>query len=179
MQDSKIWIIISKHLSAEETPQESRAFLEWINESEKNQELFYNTKKIWESVEINQEHSKTITLREKFSKKKIKEFIIKQAIGNFIGFIIGMWVTVMFSHHVLERRGLKNLFGLAGRKKVVVNDVPEWLQGLLSIIVGFIALELVNHFFQTKKHLFVRDYILKIYKTLKTKIQRQLEAGDV
>lgn len=68
--------------------------------------------------------------------------------------------------------------GLTGRKKVVVNDAPEWLQGLLSIIIGFIALELVNYFFQTKKHLVVRDYLIARYKTLKTKVQRQPEAGN-
>lgn len=179
MQDPKIWLMLSKHLSGSETPQESEAFLIWINESEKNKEFFTKAKKIWEGVEIDQVMARPLTIRERFSKKKIKDFIVKQAIGNFIGFVVGMWVTVMFSHHVLERRSLKNIFGLAGRKKVVVNDAPEWLQGLLSIIIGFIALELVNYFFQSKKHLIVKDYLIYLYKTLKTKIQRQPEAGNV
>ncbi len=179
MQDPKIWFMLSKHLSDSETQREAVVFLTWINENEKNKELFTKAKKIWEGVEIDQVMARTLTLRERFSKKKIKDFIVKQAIGNFIGFVVGMWVTVMFSHHVLEKRGLKNLFGLAGRKKVVVNDAPEWLQGLLSIIIGFIALELVNYFFQSKKHLVVRDYLIALYKTLKTKVQRQSEAGNV
>ncbi len=63
-----------------------------------------------------------------------------------------MWVTTLFSHHVLEPRKLSNLFGLQGRKEVEVNDMPEWFQKGLAILVGFIALELINHFFQTKQH---------------------------
>lgn len=179
MQDPKIWLMLSKHFSGSETPQESEAFLLWLNENEKNKELFNKTKKIWEGVEMDQVISRPLTIKERFSKKKIKDFAVKQAIGNFIGFVVGMWVTVMFTHHVLERRNLKNLFGLAGRKKVVVNEAPEWLQGLLSVIVGFIALELVNYFFQTKKHLVVRDYLIALYKTLKTQVQKQPEAGNV
>lgn len=179
MQDTKTWLMISKHLSGNETSQESEAFLIWLSENEKNKELFGKAEKAWECIEADQALSRPLTLRERFSKKKIKEFIVKQAIGNFIGFIVGMWVTVMFSHHVLERRSLKNLFGLAGRKKVVVNDAPEWLQGLLSIIVGFIALELINYFFQTKKHLVVWDYFMTLYQTLKTKIQEKPGTGKV
>ncbi len=176
MQDSEIWVMLSKHLSGDSTSQESEVFLKWLNKNESNKELFNKAKLLWEGIEIHKSSTHSLTLREKFSKQKIKDFIIKQTIGNFIGFVVGMWVTVMFSHHILERRSLKNLFGLAGRKKVVVNDAPDWLQGLLAIVVGFVALELVNHFFQTKKHLLIRDYILKIYKT---KIQRQPEAGNV
>ncbi|MDP3558062.1 MAG: hypothetical protein Q8T03_11875 [Bacteroidota bacterium] len=176
MKDSRIWLMLSKHLSGDSTSQESEVFLKWLNENQSNKDLFDKTKKLWEGLEVIDSHLRPVTLLERFSKKRIKDFIIKKAIGNFIGFLVGMWVTLMFSHHVLERKSLKNLFGLAGRKKVVVNDAPEWLQGLLSIIVGFIALELVNHFFQTKKHLIIRDYILVIYKT---KIKRQPEVGNI
>ena len=69
-----------------------------------------------------------------------------------------MWVTSMFSQYVLERRGLQNLFGLAGRKKVAVHLIPEWMQTGIAILVGFIALEFINHFFQTKKHIVVYEY---------------------
>ena len=92
-------------------------------------------------------------LNKEWEAKKIKEFILKQALGNLIGFIVGMWVTALFSHRVLERKGFHNLFGLAGRRKVVVNEIPEWLQNGIAIIVGFIVLELINHFFQTKQHI--------------------------
>jgi hypothetical protein len=75
----------------------------------------------------------------------------------------GMWVTAMFSHYVLEKRGINNLFGLAGRKKVAVDEIPEWLQSGIAILVGFITLELINHFFQAKKYLIVWGYIKRSY----------------
>jgi hypothetical protein len=59
---------------------------------------------------------------------------------------------------------LKNLFGLGGRKKVVVNEIPEWLQNGIAILVGFIVLELINHFFQSKKYLVIWEFIRrKVY----------------
>lgn len=179
MQHSETWLILSKHFSGCETQQETEVFLKWMNEDEKNRELFNNAKKIWEGVEVHQIMSRPLTLKERFSKKKVKEFIVKQAIGNFIGFVVGMWVTVMFTHHVFERRSLKNLFGLAGRKKVVVNDAPEWLQGLLAIIIGFIALELVNYFFQNKKHLKVRGYLKSAYRNLKARNQKKASTSEL
>ena len=103
----------------------------------------------------------------------MKDFILKQALGNLVGFIVGMWVTASFSHYVLEKRGIHNLFGLTGRKKVAVNEIPEWLQSGIAILVGFIALELINHFFQTKKHLILWDYIKKNYIKIKDDKNRQ------
>ena len=75
----------------------------------------------------------------------------------------------MFSHYILERRGLQNLFGFAGRKKVTVHLIPEWMQGVISILVGFIALELINHFFQTKKHFVVWEFLKKKYSSIAVK----------
>lgn len=179
MQHSETWLMLSKHLSGSETQQEAEVFLKWMNEDEKNRDLFNNAKKIWEGVQIHQVISQSLTLKERFSKKNVKEFLVKQAIGNFIGFVVGMWVTVMFTHHVLEKRSLKNLFGLAGRKKVEINDAPEWLQGLLSIIIGFIALELVNYFFQSKKHIAVWNYFKGVYRNLKARNQKQASTSEL
>lgn len=156
--------MLSRHLTGEESPEEKEVFLQWFNQSKENKEHFYKAKALWENTET---LNTPLTFREKFTKQKIKDFILNQAVGNLVGFIVGMWVTTTFSHYVLEKRGLKNLFGLAGRKKVVVNEIPEWLQGTISILVGFIALELINHFFQTKKHLILLDYIKKIYRNVK------------
>lgn len=173
MNDLEIWNMLSRNLAGEESQEDKEIFIKWFNESEKNKKFFYKVENVWNDSEaLNSQPFKQeipLSFREKFTKKKIKDFIINQAVGNFVGFIVGMWVTAMFSHYVLERRGLKNLFGLAGRKKVVVNEIPEWLQGTISILVGFIALELINHFFQTKKHLLVWDYIKKTYDTITIK----------
>ena len=87
--------------------------------------------------------------------------VIQKTLGNLVGFAIGFFVTNSFTHYVTERRSVKNLFGLAGRKKVVVNEIPEWIQYGLSILLGFIVLELINHFFDSKKHILILDYIKK------------------
>jgi hypothetical protein len=74
-------------------------------------------------------------------------------------------VSNSFTHYVTERRSIKNLFGLAGRKKVVVNDMPEWFQYGVSLLLGFLVLEVINHFFESKKHILVWNFIkAKIHK---------------
>ncbi|HEY0029942.1 MAG TPA: hypothetical protein VGC65_04235 [Bacteroidia bacterium] len=162
MKDPELFIALSKHLSGDETPDEQTSFLIWQNKSEKNKLLLEQFRNMWEQ-HVNDQGP--IPFLKKFTKKKIKDFVWKQAIGNLIGFIVGMSVTNLFSHYVTERRGLSNLFGLAGRKKVVVNDAPEWVQWSLSVIVGFIALEFVNHLIQNKKHVIVWSYIKKLGQT--------------
>jgi hypothetical protein len=97
--------------------------------------------------------------QEIFTKKKMTDFLVNEMIGRFVGFIIGMWTTSLFSKVVYEKKGLKNLFGLAPRKKVVVNTTPEWLQLLISAIVGFIVLELINYFFKHKLYVPIWEFI--------------------
>jgi sterol desaturase/sphingolipid hydroxylase (fatty acid hydroxylase superfamily) len=87
------------------------------------------------------------------NKEKVVNFIVNETIGRFVGFVVGMWSSSLFTKVVYEKRGLNNLFGMMPRKKVVVNTTPEWVQLLLSIIVGFIMLELVNYFFKNKLYL--------------------------
>jgi hypothetical protein len=97
--------------------------------------------------------------QEIFTKKKMTDFLVNEMIGRFVGFIVGMWSTSLFSKVVYEKKGLKNLFGLAGRKKVVVNTTPEWLQLLISAVVGFIVLELINYFFKHKLYMPIWEFI--------------------
>lgn len=172
MQNSKNWNRISKHLSEEETLKEKENFFLWLNEKEENKQLFEKLKSVWdglrrspsdkEGIVDKEVETKQMRFRERFTKQKMKELIIKQSLGNFVGFVVGMWVTSTFSNYVLERRGLHNLFGLAGRKKVEVNIIPEWMQTGIAILVGFITLELINHFFQTKKHIAVYEYFKRM-----------------
>ncbi|MCW3084695.1 MAG: hypothetical protein JWP12_2061 [Bacteroidetes bacterium] len=155
MPDSLVYAAIIRHLTGEETPEEKTDFSKWLSESDTNQQLFNKIKKVWEQQPTDQPRS----FWGKFTRKKIQNFILNQAIGNFIGFVIALSVTRMFSHYVTERRNIHNLFGLAGRKKIVVNDTPEWLQWILSAVVGFIVLEFVNHLIQTKQHMLAWNYI--------------------
>jgi hypothetical protein len=146
MQNTQTWAAIVRHLAAEENPEEEKHFLAWLQEHlppDGKQDAFY----------------------QKFTPGKIRGFVMNQALGNLIGFIVGLSVTHLFSHHVMERRSMHNLFGIAGRKQVVVNDMPAWIQWSISVIVGFIALEFVNHLVQNQKHLLVWDYLKGLRKT--------------
>jgi len=169
MHDTKIWNLLSRHLAEDESAEDQEMFLEWFNQSEKNKEYFYKVKGIWDHSELVDEEFLKIkaswTLREKFSFLSIKKFIFRQALGNLVGFTVGMWVTTTFSHNVLERRNIKNLFGIVKRKDVLVNDIPHWIQVGISILVGFIVLELINYFFQTKQYLVLWKYIRRTVKT--------------
>ena len=169
MHDTKIWNLLSRHLAEDESAEDQEMFLEWFNQSEKNKEYFYKVKGIWDHSELVDEEFLKIkaswTLREKFSFLSIKKFIFRQALGNLVGFTVGMWVTTTFSHNVLERKNIKNLFGIVKRKNVLVNDIPHWMQVGISILVGFIVLELINYFFQTKQYLHLWKYIRRIVKT--------------
>lgn len=158
MQDPKILILISKHLSGNENLIEKEELLNWLNESKKNSCHFNEIVRIWEDKE-----EEAPSLRRRFTKENIKNVFTQQVLGNFVGFGVGLWVTNAFTHYVTEKRGFKNLFGVAGRKKIVVNETPEWVQFSLSFILGFIALELINYFFQTKKHLLIWNFIKNEY----------------
>jgi hypothetical protein len=93
-----------------------------------------------------------------FTKDKIISFVVNEALGRFVGFIIGMWSTSLFSYYVYEKKSFKNLFGMAPRKKVLVSTAPEWLQLTISIVIGFIVLELINYFFKHKIYVTVWEY---------------------
>lgn len=151
MQKSETYISIIKNLSGEQTSEEQAAFIKWRQESEFNNDFYYKVKALWDQPDNK-------TFFGKFTAKKIKGFLFNQAIGNFIGFVIAFSVTRYFTHYEVERRSVKNLFGLAGRKKEIVHEMPEWLQWSLSIIVGYLVLEFVNHFIETKKHKIIYRY---------------------
>ena len=169
MQDTIIWNLISRHLAEDESKEDKEMFLEWFNQSEKNKEYFYKVKDIWDHSEIKNEEFLKIkaswAFREKFSFTRIRNFIYQQALGNLVGFTVGMWATTTFSHSVLERKSIKNLFGLVKRKNVVVDEIPHWMQVGLSILVGFIVIELINYFFQTKQYLVLWNYIRRTVKS--------------
>ena len=168
MHDPKIWNLLSRHLAENESNEDNEMFLIWFNKSTQNKAYFYKVKGVWDNAEtINEEsfkHKATLAFREKFSFPRIKNFIVQQSLGNLVGFIVGMWVSTTFTHHILERRSIHNLFGILRRKKVLVNDIPHWLQTTISILIGFLVLELINYFFQNKLYLLVWKYIKRTIK---------------
>ena len=122
MQKQKTWKMLVNHLSEEDSNTEKEIFLKWLDQNEKNKILFYNVKKMWDnerSIEESFKQSSSPTFLGRFTKQKIKNFIINQAVGKLIGFMVGMWVTASFSHYVLEKRGIKNLSGTRHQLRAV------------------------------------------------------------
>jgi len=84
---------------------------------------------------------------------KLQQLFVNTALGNFVGYIAGSLVTLISTYHSVERRALKNLFGILPRKKVVVHLLPEWAEWLLALLVGFLVMEFVRYVINRKKYL--------------------------
>jgi hypothetical protein len=91
-------------------------------------------------------------LKATFTRQKFQGLLINTAVGNFAGYVAGSLVTLACTRHVVERRGLTNLFGVLPRKKVVVHVLPHWLEWLLALIVGFLVMEAVRYWFNHRKY---------------------------
>ncbi len=160
MNDPKILVLISKDISNEETLEEKKEFNNWLNESKQNAIVFEKIKNIWLGIE-----QKPTPFFKRFTRTYLTKAVVQNTIGNLIGFAVALLVSNSFTHYVTERRSIHNLFGLAGRKKVVVNDMPEWFQYGVSVLLGFFVLEAINHFFESKKHILIWNFIKdKIHK---------------
>ena len=83
------------------------------------------------------------------------DYCMGEMVGRFVGFIIGFWVSKQFTRYVYEKKSLTNLWGLAGRKKIVIKTIPDWVEMLIALGVGFIVLELVTLFFKEKIYLII------------------------
>lgn len=79
------------------------------------------------------------------TRPKLEKLFVNTALGNFAGYVAGSLVTVISTYHSVERRALKNLFGLLPRKQVVVHLLPEWLEWVLALVVGFLVMEFVRY----------------------------------
>lgn len=80
-----------------------------------------------------------------FTIEKVVKFIIGELVGRFISFAVAIWFSKFFTHVTVEKKSIKNLFGLAKRKKIVVREMPEWVEILTIAVVGFIIMELINY----------------------------------
>lgn len=166
MRDIKTLNLISKHLCNEETDAEKINFSNWLEEDPNHKLLYDRIENIW-NESLKSEEKKTFL--KKFTKQKIKNFIYNQIVGKFIGFAVGMSVTYSFSRLVTERRGINNLFGILKRKQIEVSIIPAWAQYLLSVIIGFIVFEFVNHIIESKTHILIFNQIKKRVLLLKNK----------
>ena len=92
-------------------------------------------------------------IRNTLSRQKLHQLCVNTALGNFVGFVAGSLVMVLTTYQAVERRALKNLFGILPRETVVVHRLPEWLEWTLSVVVGYLVMELVRHFINRNKYL--------------------------
>jgi hypothetical protein len=91
-------------------------------------------------------------LRATFNREKFQGFFINTALGNFAGYVAGSLVTLVSTRHAVERRAIRNFFGVLPRKKIVVHVMPHWLEWLLALIVGFLVMEAVRYWFNHRKY---------------------------
>jgi hypothetical protein len=91
-------------------------------------------------------------LKATLTREKFQGLFVNTALGNFAGYVAGSLVTLASTRHVVERRGLSNLFGVLPRKKVVVHVMPHWLEWLLALLVGFLVMEAVRYWFNHRKY---------------------------
>jgi len=82
------------------------------------------------------------SIKEIFTIRKLRNFIIGETIGKFFAFLIGLWSANLFTYHVLERKSVHNLFGLLPRKEIVVHTTPHWVELLFAALIGFVVMEI-------------------------------------
>lgn len=86
------------------------------------------------------------------NREKLHGLFINTAMGNFAAYSAGSLITLMTTYRSVERRAVRNLFGILPRKTVVVHVLPEWLEWTLGLIVGFLVMEFVRYSFNHKKY---------------------------
>lgn len=91
-------------------------------------------------------------LKATFTRQKFQGLFTNTAVGNFAAYIAGSLVTLASTRQVFEQRGIRNLFGLLPRKKIVVHVLPHWLEWLLALFVGFLVMEAMRYWFNHRSY---------------------------
>ena len=92
-------------------------------------------------------------IRDTLSRQKLQQLCVNTALGNFIGYVVGSFVMVATTYHSVERRALKNLFGILPRQDVVVHRLPEWLEWTLAVFLGYLVMEFVRYLIRKYEYL--------------------------
>jgi hypothetical protein len=92
-----------------------------------------------------------------FSLRKLRELCVNTSLSNFVGYLAGSLVMLLTTYESVEHRALKNLFGILPRKTVVVHLLPQWLEWMLAVLLGYLVMEFVRHTFRTNKYLRLID----------------------
>ena len=96
-------------------------------------------------------------IRNTLNRQKLQQLCVNTAFGNFVAYAVGSFVMVLTTYHSVERRALKNLFGILPRKEVVVHRLPEWLEWALAVFLGYLVMEFVRYIISSYKHLLISD----------------------
>jgi len=92
-----------------------------------------------------------------FSLAKLRQLCLNTTLSNFVAYLAGSLVMLLTTYESVERRALRNLFGVLPRKTVVVHLLPEWLEWMLAVLLGYLVMELVRHIIGTNKYLRLID----------------------
>ena len=96
-------------------------------------------------------------IRNTLSRQKLQQLCVNTALSNFVGYVAGSLVMVLTTYQSVERRALKNLFGILPRQTVVVHRLPEWLEWTLAVLLGYLVMECVRHIIKSNKYLRLID----------------------
>lgn len=96
-------------------------------------------------------------------KKAVARYLYDQLTGNFAGFLIGLSATGLVSQF-FETRSLKNLWGLGARKTVIDKDTFSNLEWIISIIIGFIAFEIMTKVVKERIDTFFPIYKVRLLR---------------
>lgn len=91
-------------------------------------------------------------LKATLTTQKFRGLAVNTALGNFAGYVAGSTVTLLTTYHSIERRAFKNLFGVLPRKKIVVHLLPEWVEWVLALVIGFLVMEFVRYWIGQRKY---------------------------
>ena len=91
-------------------------------------------------------------LKATLTPQKFRGLAVNTVLGNFAGYLAGSAVTLLTTYHSIERRALRNLFGILPRKKVVVHLLPEWLEWVVALVIGFLVMEFVRYWIGHRKY---------------------------
>ena len=111
-------------------------------------------------------------LKATFTIHKFKRVIIGETIGKFLGFLVGMLSSKLFTYTVLEKKSIHNIFGILGRKEIVVHRTPHWIEFLFAVFVGFVLMEAFNYLMQSINAKLVERKAMRGYILLKRKVKQ-------
>jgi hypothetical protein len=96
-------------------------------------------------------------VRNTFSLRRLRQLGVNTALSNFVGYVAGSLVVLLTTYESVERRALRNLFGILPRKTVVVHRLPEWLEWTFAVLLGYLVMEIVRHIIKNNRYLRLID----------------------